>query len=103
MDAEIDYLYTNDLEYLLGDFKVSDKDKQRYEEKKKNFNPLVYELRKRIDAYFKIIVRNLRDLIPKQVSYFILIKGTKEIQFEAYNFIAHSDKLEKWFLEVIYY
>mgnify|MGYP003420876169 CR=1 FL=1 len=55
-----------------------------------------------MDAYFKIVVRNLRDLIPKQASYFIMIKGTKEIQFEAYNFIAHSDKLEKWFLEVNY-
>lgn len=54
---------------------------------------MVFELRKRIDAYFKIMVRNLRDLIPKQVSYFILVKGTKEIQFEAYNFIAHSEKL----------
>lgn len=30
----------------------------------------------------------------------MLIKGTKEIQFEAYNFIAKSELLEKWFLEV---
>ena len=101
LDAELDYLYTNDLDYLMGDFKIADKDRKKQEDKKKNFNPLVYELRKRIDAYMKIVVRNLRDIIPKQVSYFILVKGTKEMQFEAYNFIAHSDKLEKWFLEVI--
>ena len=84
----------------MGDFKISDGDRKKYEDKKKTINPLVYELRKRLDAYFKIVVRNLRDSIPKQVSYFIIVKGTKEIQFEAYNFIAHSDKLEKWFLEV---
>jgi hypothetical protein len=61
----------------MGDFKVTEKEKKKLEERKKEVNPLVYELRKRIDAYFKIVVRNLRDIIPKQVSYFILVKGTK--------------------------
>lgn len=40
-------------------------------------NPLVYELRKRIDAYYKLVVRNLRDLIPKQIFNFLLIKCIK--------------------------
>lgn len=100
VEAEVDYLYTNDTEYLMGDFKISEKEKKKQEQKRKEINPMVYQLRKRIDAYFKIIARNLRDLIPKQISYFMLVKGTKEIQFEAYNFMAHSEMLEKWFLEV---
>ncbi len=65
------------MDYLLGDFKASDNNRKKNDDKKKIVNPLVYELRKRIDSYFKIVVRNLRDLIPKQVSYFILVKGTK--------------------------
>lgn len=47
------------------------------------------------------MVRNLRDLIPKQVSYFQLVQGAKELQFEAYNIIGNYEKLEKWFMEVM--
>ncbi len=79
---------------------MSEKDKKKMEKSKKPPNPLVFELRKRIDAYFKLVVRNLRDLVPKQISYFQLVQGPKELQFEAYNIIANYEKLEKWFHEV---
>ncbi len=40
-------------------------------------DPLVFELRKRIDSYFKLVVRNLRDLVPKQIFSFLLKKCLK--------------------------
>jgi len=44
----------------------------------------------RIDAYFRIVVRNVRDSIPKTVGYF-LVKNTQEkLQFELYNQINKS-------------
>lgn len=42
VDAEIDYLYTNDTDYLIGDFKISEKEKKKQEEKRKEINPMVY-------------------------------------------------------------
>lgn len=98
MDAELDYLYTNDVSYLLGNFRVTEKDVKK---NKKPLDPLAFELRKRIDAYHHLIVRNLRDLIPKQVSFFQLVQGSKELQFESYNIIGNYEKLEKWFMEVM--
>jgi len=97
LDAELDYLYTNDISYLLGSFRVTEKDLKK---NKKPLDPLAFELRKRIDAYHHLIVRNLRDLIPKQVSFFQLVQGSKELQFESYNIIGNYEKLEKWFMEV---
>jgi len=96
LDAELDYLYTNDMTYLVGNFKI---DAKKLEKSKKPLQPLVFELRKRIDAYHHLVVRNLRDLIPKQVSYFQLVQGSKELQFESYNIIGNYEKLEKWFME----
>lgn len=63
-------------------------------------NPLVYELRKRIDAYYKLVVRNLRDLIPKQIFNFLLIKCIKELEFEAFQFTSDVNKLKEWLNEV---
>jgi hypothetical protein len=76
LDSELFYLYTNDISYLIGDFGKPLSDK---ENKKATQNPLIYELRKRIDAYYKLVVRNLRDLIPKQVFNFLLIKCIREL------------------------
>lgn len=37
----------------------------------------VDEIRKRIDEYFKIVIRNIRDSVPKAVGFF-LVKGIQE-------------------------
>jgi len=37
----------------------------------------ILELRARIDTYFSIVVRNVRDSIPKAVGYF-LVKSAQE-------------------------
>ena len=38
----------------------------------KGSNLFVKEIRARIDAYFKIAVRNVRDTIPKTIGYFLV-------------------------------
>jgi vacuolar protein sorting-associated protein 1 len=63
-------------------------------------NPLVHELRKRIDAYYKLVVRNLRDLIPRQAFNFLIIKCMKELEFEAFQFTSDVNKLKEWLNEV---
>ena len=37
----------------------------------------VTEIRMRIDAFFRIVVRNVRDSIPKTIGYF-LVKSSQE-------------------------
>ena len=38
----------------------------------KGSNLFVKEIRARIDAYFKLVVRNVRDSIPKTIGYFLV-------------------------------
>jgi len=58
IESELGYLFTNDLDYLNYQRNI-------YANIKK-----VYEMRQRIDSYFNIIVRNLRDSIAKAIGYF---------------------------------
>lgn len=48
-------------------------------------NVFVQEMRKRIDHYFTIILRNVRDSIPKAVGFFLVKKSQDVLQFELYN------------------
>jgi dynamin 1-like protein len=38
----------------------------------KGSNLFVREIRARIDAYFKLVVRNVRDTIPKSIGFFLV-------------------------------
>ena len=48
-------------------------------------NVFVSEMRKRIDAYFEIVLRNVKDSIPKAIGYFLVKKSQEILQFELYN------------------
>lgn len=74
LECELTYLHTNDAKYLAGDFPLTQKERQ-----KKLKDPGVFELRKRVDSYFHLVVRNLRDLVPKQIINFLLIKCQKQL------------------------
>ena len=40
---------------------------------------MIIVLRKRVDAYYKIVVKNLRDLIPKNMKFMLIYEATKTI------------------------
>lgn len=48
-------------------------------------NHFVQELRHRIDQYFAIVLRNVRDTIPKTIGMFLVRKSQDSLQFELYN------------------
>lgn len=50
----------------------------------KGSNLFVKEIRARIDAYFKLVVRNVRDSIPKTIGYFLVKSSQERLQFELY-------------------
>lgn len=94
LDAELSYLYTNDESYLMGDFALSEKEKKKMESGKIK-DPLIFELRKRIDSYYHLVVRNLRDLVPRQIFNFLIIKCLKQMEFEAFQFTSDVNKLKE--------
>ena len=44
----------------------------------------VREIRQRIDTYFKIVLRIVRDTVPKQIGYFLVKMSQEKMQFELY-------------------
>lgn len=62
---------------------------------KKGTNAFVQEIRARIDAYFRISVRNVRDSIPKAIGFF-LVKGSQDkLQFELYSQINKNTAISE--------
>lgn len=57
-------------------------------------NHFVNELRTRIDAYFKLVLRSVRDSIPKTIGYFLVRKSQDALQFELYNAINSNMALQ---------
>ena len=54
---------------------------QKYDAK----NIFINEIRNRIEAYFKLIVRNLRDSIPKIIGNFLVKEIEENMQLKLYN------------------
>lgn len=53
------------------------------------------EIRARIDAYYKIAVRNVRDTIPKSIGFFLVKQSQERLQFELYAQINKNEQLTK--------
>lgn len=52
------------------------------------------ELRARIDDYYTIVVRNVRDTIPKQIGYFLVRKSMDKLHQDLYMRIQNSSITE---------
>ena len=115
IDSEQGYLFTNDQDYLQkrtdivpqsdtaaapgqpgapGQMNAQQRAPPPPPTTNKNPNSVyVKEIRARLDAYFSIVVRNVRDSIPKAIGYF-LVKGCQEkLPFELNAQINSNEKL----------
>ncbi|KAM3137004.1 hypothetical protein pb186bvf_010917 [Paramecium bursaria] len=54
---------------------------------------LVQELSRRIDSYFRLVVRNLRDGIPKAIGFFLVRATQEQMQFQLYNEIMKNSQV----------
>ena len=50
-------------------------------------------MRTRIDQYFTIILRSIKDQIPKTIGYFLVRKSEEVLQFELYNQVNSNQAL----------
>ena len=56
-------------------------------------NIFVKEIRLRIDAVFKIIVRTVRETIPKLIGYFLVRMSQEKLQAEMYQKINDNETI----------
>ena len=116
VDMEINYLFTNDYEYL-NNFTTFIPKQQRQQmmkeasrdgpgnNKEKDMNEFkpqppmdaknifIKEIRNRIEAYFKLIVRNLRDSIPKVMGNYLIKEIEENMQLKLYNKLYNAREM----------
>jgi len=93
IEAEQQYLFTNDQDYLMNRTNLIPKNEPN---NNKPIDPqliFVNELRNRIDAFFKIVVRNMRDSIPKAIGYFLVRAAQDNMQFQLYEEVNKNEEL----------
>lgn len=66
---------------------TKDKKKTRYSAQ------FIHEIRRRLDCYFNIVLRNVRDSVPKIIGYFLIRKLQEKLQFELYSKLNSEEQL----------
>lgn len=56
-------------------------------------NAIVRDLRVRIDKYFALVLRNVRDTIPKQIGFFLVRKSQDALQNDLYMRISKNPNI----------
>ena len=111
VDMEINYLFTNDYDYL-NNFTTFIPKQQRPINQGPNQgnnamnnnevrpqppidakNIFIKEIRNRIEAYFKLIVRNLRDSIPKIMGNYLVKEIQENMQLKLYNKLYNAREM----------
>lgn len=99
IESEQGYLFTNDKEYMekctdiIPTEEVSGEGNQPPPKRSSRNQVYVDEIRKRLDMYFKIIVRGIRDSVPKAIGFF-LVNGIQEhIQYDLYAEINKNESM----------
>lgn len=81
VNCEENYIFTND-QFM---YSSENNDREGLQNALETNNILVYELRMKVNRYFNIVVRNLRDSIPKIIGRFLLQKTNNLLEFELLN------------------
>ena len=94
MECEENYLFTNDNEYVSDNLHkyIDETGKKKREDQsvERGKYAVVQQLRKRINAYFFIVSRNLKDSIPKIIGTFLIQAMVKDIRFVLFNNISKA-------------
>ena len=105
VDMELNYLFTNDYDYLNNFTTFIPKQNHQHNPNPQNSNEFkseppidaknifIKEIRNRIEAYFKLIVRNLRDSIPKIMGNFLVKEIQENMQLKLYNKLYNAREM----------
>ena len=105
VEMDINYLFTNDYEYMTNyaNFNPNQRPGQQNRANQTHEEPipvggrqlLIREIRNRIEAYFKLIVRNLRDAIPKAIGYTLIHAVEKNMKMKLYEKLYKDKNMVK--------
>lgn len=94
IDAESSFLYTTDTDYLTKRGAFFQKGQERDATRVQDPNRLLAnELRYRIDSYFNLVCRNVRDSVPKIIGTFLVRACQDELKYTLYDSINKHDEL----------
>ena len=93
MDADESYIFTNDIDYLLARSDLIPKQAVGSGSKTDTRSLFVEEIRARIDSYFRLVARNVRDSAPKLIGYFLVRSSMDRLQYELYNYLNANDHI----------
>jgi len=91
IDMDINHLFTNDYEYIASYSSQTTKGPKQSNAGAESKNFFVRDVRGRIDAYFRLIVRNLRDSIPKALGYTLVKTIENDMKMKLYEML-YNDK-----------
>ena len=80
IDSEMNYLFTNN-----RDFKDNSAIMMPGQQVQSSGNVFVDQLRSRVDNYFSIVLRNVKDSIPKAIGYFLVRKSQEKLQMALFD------------------
>jgi len=97
IESEQNYIFTNDLSYLVQNASfIPVVDASKDPNARQNIDPtkiFVGELRSRMDAYVNIVLRNIKDLVPKIIGNFLVNNVQSKLQYTIYNEINRKEEL----------
>ena len=96
IDMEINYLFTNDYDYMTNYTTFIPKNQEQNQEANAHLTSrqiFIREIRNRIEAYFKLIVRNLRDSIPKSIGYNLVLSIQENMQMHLYDALYKNQEI----------
>ena len=99
IDMDINYLFTNDADYVLNWTAFVPKGRKnstqqpQQQQQTENKSIFIREIRGRIEAYFKLIVRNLRDAIPKALGYTLVKTIENDMKVKLYEMLYNDKKV----------
>ena len=91
IDMDVNHLFTNDYEYMKSWTSHVTKGAKQSTTGAEGRSVFIREVRGRIEAYFKLIVRNLRDSIPKALGYTLVKTIENNMKMKLYQML-YNDK-----------
>lgn len=88
LNAEIAVIFTNDENYLSARNDLLAKSTSTDPQKL-----FIDEIRERLDAYFRIVVRALNDSIPKTIGFFLVKQSQEQLQMLLYNDVISRESI----------
>lgn len=102
IESEKTYIFTNDIDYMTQRTSFIPTDQSQQQRNPNNPNQpmpkpvdpeklFIDEMRMRIDAYFAIVLRNIRDTIPKIMGNFLVKAVQDKLQYVLYNEVNKNE------------